>query len=147
MRVKLLIAAIALSATSATLALAEGPRIGQVKTVSGEAMIVRDGSRSAAKPGDAVYARDIIATGEKGSIGISFVDNTVFSAGPNSELALDQFRIDATGGEMLADMRRGTLSVVSGDITKKSPGAMKIKTPNAVLAVRGTTFALQVVGR
>jgi len=45
---------------------------------------------------------------------------------------------------MLADMRRGTLAVVSGDIARSSPGAMKIKTPTAILGVRGTTFAVQV---
>jgi hypothetical protein len=71
----------------------------------------------------------------------------VFSTGPNSQIGLDEFRFDpATGGEMLASMPRGTLSVVSGEITKKSPGALKIMTPTAVLGVRGTTFAVQVVG-
>jgi hypothetical protein len=47
---------------------------------------------------------------------------------------------------MLADMRKGTLAVVSGDITRSTPGAMKIKTPTAVIGVRGTTFAVQVYG-
>jgi hypothetical protein len=144
MLAKSLITALALLAASTTLAAADGQRIGQVKTVAGEVAIVREGARVAAKPGDPVYAKDVIETGDKGSVGVTFLDNTVFSAGPNSQLALEQFRIDANGGEMLTEMRRGTLSVVSGDITKKSPGAMKIKTPNAVLAVRGTTFALQV---
>jgi hypothetical protein len=128
-------------------AAAEGPRIGQVKTVSGEATILRDSARLPAKPGDPVYTKDIVETGEHGSIGISFVDNGVFSAGPNSQIGLDEFRFDAArGGEMLASMPRGTLSVVSGEITKKSPGALKIKTPTAMLGVRGTTFAVQVVG-
>lgn len=140
------IIAAALLAASATVAAAEGPRIGQVKTVSGPAAIVRAEARHAAKPGDPIYAKDVIETGDKGSIGITFVDNTVFSAGPNSQLALDQFRLDPSGGEMLAEVKQGTLSVVSGEITKRSPGAMKIKTPNAVLGVRGTTFAVQVVG-
>jgi hypothetical protein len=128
-------------------AAAEGPRIGQVKTVSGEAMILRNSARLPAKPGDPVYTKDIVETGEHGSIGISFVDNSVFSTGPNSQIGLDEFRFDAVnGGAMLASMPRGTLSVVSGEITKKSPGALKIKTPTAMLGVRGTTFAVQVVG-
>src|ERR1700687_571301 len=132
---------------TALAAAAEGPRIGQVKTVSGEVMIRRDSARVPVKPGDPVYTKDIVETGEHGSIGISFVDNSVFSTGPNSQIGLDQFRFDAaTGGEMLANMPRGTLSVVSGEITKKSPGALKIKTPTAMLGVRGTTFAVQVVG-
>jgi hypothetical protein len=44
----------------------------------------------------------------------------------------------------LADMRKGSLTVVSGDITRGSPGAMKIKTPTSILGVRGTTFAVRV---
>ena len=128
-------------------AAAEGPRIGQVKTVGGEVVILRDAARLPVKPGDPVYTKDIVQTGEHGSIGISFVDNSVFSTGADSEIDLDEFHFDATsGGEMLASIPRGTLSVVSGEITKKSPGALKIKTPTAILAVRGTTFAVQVVG-
>jgi hypothetical protein len=131
---------------TAVSASAEGPRIGQIKTVGGEAVILRGSERLPVKP-DPVYTKDIVETGEHGSIGISFVDNSVFSTGPNSQIGLDQFRFDAaTGGEMLASMPRGTLSVVSGEITKKSPGALKIKTPTAMLGVRGTTFAVQVVG-
>ena len=128
-------------------AAADGPRIGQVKTVGGEVVILRDSARLPVKPGDPVYTKDIVQTGEHGSIGISFVDNSVFSTGPDSEIDLDEFHFDAaSGGEMLASMPRGTLSVVSGEITKKSPGALKIKTPTAILAVRGKTFAVQVVG-
>jgi hypothetical protein len=105
---KSIITALAIVAATATGAAAEGPRIGQVKTVSGEAAVVRDGARYIAKPGDVVRTGDVVETGDKGSIGITFVDNTVFSAGPNSQLALDQFRLDPTGGEMLAEMKRGT---------------------------------------
>jgi hypothetical protein len=132
---------------TAVSAAAEGPRIGQVKTVGGEVIILRDSARVPVKPGDPVYTKDIVETGEHGSIGITFVDNSVFSTGPDSQIGLDQFRYDAaSGGEMLASIPRGTLSVVSGEITKKSPGALKIKTPTAMLGVRGTTFAVQVVG-
>ena len=148
MKLKSLIGAIALLAAAARPAAAEGPRIGQVKTARGEAVILRDTVRLPAKAGDLVYAKDVVETGEHGSIGITFIDETVFSTGPNSELALDQFRFDspAAGGEMLADMRRGTLSVTSGNITKKGPDALKIRTPTAMLGVRGTTFVVQVVG-
>jgi hypothetical protein len=111
-------------------------------------MILRDQAKLPVKAGDPIYAMDTIETGEHGSIGITFIDNTVFSAGPNSEVALAKFSFEPTGsgGEMLADVHRGTLSVVSGDITKRTPGALKIKTPTAVLGVRGTTFAVQVAG-
>ena len=127
-------------------AIAAEAQIAQVKTASGGASIIRGGGPVIASPGDALYVSDVIDTGPNGTIGITFVDNTVFSAGPGSQLALQQFRFDSSNfrGEMLADMRKGTLTVVSGDIPRTAPGAMKIKTPTAVLGVSGTTFAVQV---
>jgi hypothetical protein len=124
----------------------EASPIAQVKKVTGEAVIVRSGERRPAGLGDLLLVKDVIETGPDGAIGITFVDNTVFSAGPNSQLALDEFQFDSSNfrGSMLADMRRGPLAAVSGDITRSSPGAMKVKTPTAVLGVRGTTFAIQV---
>jgi hypothetical protein len=137
-----------------SLAIAGAPRaaevspIAQIKKVTGEVALLRSGERRPALIGDALFEKDVIETGSDGGIGITFVDNTVFSTGPNSRLALDEFQFDSNNfqGSMLADMQRGTLAVVSGDVTRSSPGAMKIKTPTAVLAVRGTTFAVQVYG-
>ena len=128
---------------------ADAPAIAQVKTATGQVVVLRAGQPLPANVGDKLFEKDVIETGPDGAIGVTFVDNTVFSAGPNSQLALDEFQFDSSNfrGSMLADMRQGTLSVVSGDITRSSPGAMKIKTPTAVLGVRGTTFAVQVNGR
>ena len=131
---------------AATAAAAQGPRIGQVKTAAGEVDVVRGGQRLLLKIGDPVYEKDTIETGRDGSVGITFTDNSVFSTGPDSRLALDQFSFDSSNfnGSMLADMQKGTLNVVSGDIARSSPGKMQIKTPTAILGVRGTTFAVQV---
>jgi hypothetical protein len=128
-------------------AAAQGQRIGQIKTATGEAFIMRGGQRLPAKVGDPVYESDAIETGAAGSaLGLTFVDGTVFSTGPETQIALSQFRFDPGNakGELLADVKKGTLSVVSGDITRSSPGAMKIKTPTAILGVSGTTFAVKV---
>jgi len=125
-----------------------GTPIAQVKTVAGQVVIQRSGQRLPANIGDPLFEKDVVETGPDGGIGITFVDNTVFSAGPNSQLALDEFQFDSNNfrGSLLADIRQGTLAVVSGDIARSSPGAMKIRTPTAVLGVRGTTFAVQVYG-
>jgi hypothetical protein len=125
---------------------ADGPQIAQVKTVEGVAFIVRDGSRITAKPGDLLYQQDIVETAADGAIGFTFIDNTVFSAGPGSQIALEQFRYDSSNfhGEMLVALRKGSLTAVSGDITRATPGAMKIRTPTAILGVSGTTFAVKL---
>ncbi|HJU14913.1 MAG TPA: FecR family protein [Stellaceae bacterium] len=127
-------------------AAAQNPEIALVEKASGKVTVLRDGHPLRLRAGDPLYQKDVVETGPDGSVGITFNDNTVFSTGPNSQLALDQFQFDpgTAHGAMLAELRKGTLSVVSGEIPHGSPGAMKIKTPNAVLGVRGTTFAVRV---
>lgn len=122
-----------------------GPRIGQVKTVSGDAAIVRDGVRTTPKIGDPIYRNDVIETGD-GTIGVTLIDNSVFSTGPGTRLALPEFHFEptATTNSMLAELRKGTLTVVTGDLPHSGPEAMKIKTPTSILGVRGTTFAIEV---
>jgi hypothetical protein len=125
---------------------AQSPQIAQVKTVSGKVYIQRSGARVSVKAGDALFEQDTIDTGTDGAIGITFIDNTVMSTGPNSEVALEEYKFDSNNfnGSMLTDLRKGTLSMVSGDIAKSSPAAMKVKTPAAILGVRGTHFVVQV---
>jgi hypothetical protein len=141
-----ILAALLLALVAAGPVFGEQVQIGQVKTATGAATIVRGGAHLPAKPGDPVYQSDVIETGADGGIGITFIDNSVFSTGPNAQLALDQFSFDVKtlDGSMLAELRKGTLTVVSGDITHHTPGAMRIKTPSAILGVRGTTFAVEV---
>ena len=138
--------AAALLIAAAGIVRAEEAPIAQIKKITGQATILRSGERRPASVGDKLFVKDVIETGPDGAIGLTFVDNTVFSAGPDSQIALAEFQFDSTNfrGAMLADMRRGTLAVVSGDIPRSSPGAMKVKTPTALLGVRGTTFAVQV---
>jgi hypothetical protein len=125
---------------------AQNPQIAQVKTVSGQVSVQRGGAIAPVKVGDPLFEKDVIDTGADGAIGVTFIDNTVMSAGPNSEMALEQYRFDSNNfsGSMLTDMRKGTLNMVSGDIAKSSPTAMKVRTPAAILGVRGTHFAVEV---
>jgi len=36
------------------------------------------------------------------------------------------------------------LAIISGQIAKRSPDAMKVRTPTTILGVRGTKFAIKV---
>lgn len=135
-----------LLAVSGSAANADNSQVAQIKTVSGQAEIVRNGARVAARIGDPLYEKDTIDTGGDGSIGITFIDNTVMSSGPNSEIVLEDYKFNSSDfkGSMLTDMNRGTVSMISGDIARSSPGAMKVKTPTAILGVRGTRFVIEV---
>jgi hypothetical protein len=142
------IAALLLAPMLVAPAVAQAPRIGQVTDAAGAASILRGGAHVAARPGDPVYQGDVVETGADGRIVITFLDSTRFSTGPESQLALPQFQFDTSTqrGSMTAEIRQGTLGVVSGAITHNTPGALHIKTPTSVLGVRGTTFGIQVTG-
>ena len=120
--------------------------IGQIKKLSGKVHILRGGQQVNAVAGDGVRQQDTIVTGVDGSVGITFIDNSRFSTGPNSQLELSRFRFDTTTheGEFTADLKQGTLSVVSGQLAKHSPQQMKVRTPSSLLAVRGTSFLIKV---
>jgi hypothetical protein len=88
----------------------------------------------------------VVKTGSDGSVGITMTDNSLLSAGPNSVLALDRYEFDevTSEGHFDASLGKGTLAVVSGRLAKQSRDAMKIRTPAAVLGVRGTELLVSV---
>jgi hypothetical protein len=123
-----------------------GAEIGQIKNVTGEVRLIRNNLSQPAKAGDLLEQADILTTGPASSVGITFIDNSRFAAGPNSRLELKQFHFNPTTheGTFLTEIHRGTLAVTSGQIAKRSPEAMKVRTPTTILGVRGTKFAVQV---
>ncbi len=127
-------------------ALAQGAQIGWLKTVSGTVTVQRAGTATPAAIGMPLQKGDIIETGDDGSAGVTLADNSTFSAGPRSKVSVDEFDYDSSTlkGNSLTNLQRGTLSASSGDIARGTPGAMRVRTPSAVLAVRGTTFLVRV---
>jgi hypothetical protein len=120
--------------------------IGKIKVVAGEVTVERAGKPIPAALGAPVYQSDRITTGRNGSVGVLLDDDSRLSLGPNSSIALDKFEFDLATDDGSADVSisKGTLSVVSGKLVKKTPGALKVRTPAAILAVRGTEFSVKV---
>ena len=57
-----------------------------------------------------------------------------------------RYEFDSTtnAGRFDASLQRGTLAVVSGRLAKQSADAMTVRTPTAILGVRGTEFVVSV---
>ena len=120
--------------------------VGQIKVATGQVSVDRKGQSLPGKVGMPLETDDVVRTGVDGSVGITMRDNSLLSAGPNSILSLERFEFDpiTNEGRFDAQLRRGTLAVVSGRIAKKTPQAMTVRTPSAVLGVRGTEFVVSV---
>jgi hypothetical protein len=121
---------------------------GMIKVSKGAVSIERDGQRMAAAVGTPVMVADRLRTGDDGSVGLTLRDNTLLSAGPNSLLVVDKFAYDnaAQDGKMALTIRKGTLSVASGKIAKRTPESVDFHTPTSILGVRGTEFVIEVGG-
>jgi hypothetical protein len=118
--------------------------IGQVKVAKGMVTIERGGQSTSATVGARVQDSDTIRTGADGSAGITLADDSLLSIGPDSVLSLDRYAFDPTTnrGRFDTSLNKGTLAVISGRIAKQSPDAMTVRTPAAVLGVRGTEFVV-----
>jgi hypothetical protein len=142
---RFLAAALLLGAAAAS---ADDDAAGMFKVVRGSVTVQRQGGSLPAAVGMAVYPSDRIATGADGSAGISFKDNALLSLGPSSQLDLDRFSFNSTTHEGVFEttLNSGKLAVVSGKIAHQQQDAMKVRTPNSVLGVRGTKFLVEVGG-
>src|SRR6185312_1906350 len=116
--------------TAAVLTLATGgaaaqtdSRIGTVKTVRGDARILEAGDAQRAAVGSAVRQDDVIETGKDGALGLTFIDDTTLSLGPNSRITLSKVVFDPDKGHFafLASLAGGTFMFISGGIARLSP--------------------------
>lgn len=136
------VAVLALAATG----FARADDVGQVKVAKGTVHVERDGKRLPAAVGMAIRQSDKLITGADGSAGVTFSDNSLLSTGPNSVLVVERYTFDTTthAGAFDASLKKGTLAVVSGKMVKQSPDSMRVRTPAAIMGVRGTEFVVQV---
>ena len=120
--------------------------IGQVKNLEGDVQVERSGKQMTLGLGDRLEQHDVVLTGPDSKVGITFVDNTRLSAGPNSRIEIAKFNFNETTheGNFLTRIKSGSMAITSGYIAKSHPDAMQVKTPTSVLAVRGTRFLVKV---
>lgn len=120
--------------------------IGRVRSLEGEASILRGGTFVPLAVGVAVERGDRVRTGKPGAVGIVLNDETSISLGSGSELALVGFAYEPKAGRfaLVVRMAKGTFSYLAGMIGKLAPGAIQLQLPNATIAVRGTRLLIQI---
>lgn len=121
--------------------------IGEVTLHTGVATIDRqDGDKGIeVKKELDVFSYDTLKTG-KGKVGIEFIDETRVDVTEHSKLLIDEFVYDPNTktGKLSLKAKLGTVRYASGQIAKNSKQNVKITTPTATIAVRGTDFAMTI---
>lgn len=119
--------------------------IGQVEQIQGAVQAIRAGGASARlNQGDPVFQGDVIQTAANSTIGITFVDGTVFSLSPNARMTLDELVYSAGGGNsMTMSILTGTFAFITGQVAPT--GNMTVNTPVAAIGIRGTTLSGEIL--
>ena len=118
--------------------------IGSVTEASGTAIIKRGKDTIQIAKGTLIETNDKIET-KNGKVKIVFKDDTNVTVTESSSLVIDDFVYDPKSGAGKLGLKAaaGTVRYVSGNIAK-DPKNVKINTPTAAIAVRGTDFVMAV---
>ena len=118
--------------------------------VGQEAKIARDKDTITVGKGTGINMNDVITT-SKAKLGLTFEDNTKVAITPQSKLVIDDFVYDPNSGtgKLAMNVAMGTVRYASGAIAKNSRENVRLRTPTATIAVRGTDFTMTVdeIGR
>ena len=118
--------------------------IGHVTKLAGNATAIRNGVSIILNQGDNVNKGDVVQSGSDSTLGITFIDGTVFGLASNAKMVLNEMVYDPNGSDnkSLLSLVQGTISFVAGATAKK--GDMKVDTPVATMGIRGTAVLVEI---
>ena len=102
---------------------------------------VSNGSKEL-KTGDKIYLGDTILSGTNSGAQLLLLDQSTFTIGSDSEVVMDTFIYDPKNndGKIVSIVKKGSLKVISGLISKKNPDNLIVEVPEGTLGSRGTEF-------
>jgi hypothetical protein len=132
--------------TTSTIAVAKDSS-GMVVASRGEVIALSDGGSRELKQGDFIYVNDEIMTTNRSFIVLQFEDGAKVTVRPDSTLIIEQYLYNGTDAdEAELNLVAGGLRVITGAMAKTNPENYKVRTPVALMGVRGTEFSIILCG-
>ncbi|MGE5157857.1 MAG: VCBS domain-containing protein, partial [Gemmatimonas sp.] len=121
-----------------------GDVIGHVTKLVGSATVIRNGVSIILNMGDNVEKGDVVQCGSDSTLGLTFIDGTVFGLSANARMVLNEMVYDPNGSNnsSLLSLVAGTITFVAGETAKH--GDMKVDTPVATMGIRGTAVLVEI---
>ena len=144
---KLLVGFVLIAAMSvSTLAVAQDSS-GMVVASRGEVIALSNGGSRELKQGDFIYVNDEILTSGRSFAVLQFTDGAKVTVRPDSTLIIEQYLYAGTDDDAATlNLVSGGLRVITGAMAKTNPENYKVKTPVALMGVRGTEFSIMLCG-
>jgi hypothetical protein len=120
---------------------------GMVVASRGEVIALANGGSRELKQGDFIYQNDEIITSAKSFAVLQFVDGAKVTVRPDSTLIIEQYLYAGNDNdEATLNLVSGGLRVITGAMAKTNPENYKVRTPVALMGVRGTEFSVMLCG-
>jgi len=148
MKLSRVIASLALvtSLTLSTVAIAQDSS-GMVVASRGEVIAMSNGGSRELKQGDFVYVHDEIMTSNRSFAVLQFTDGAKVTVRPDSTMIIEQYLYAGNDSdEATLNLVEGGLRVITGAMAKSNPENYKVRTPVALMGVRGTEFSIMLCG-
>ena len=143
---KFMVLAAALAGFSAPV-VAQEDSTGMVVASRGEVIALSNGGSRELKQGDFIYVNDEIITSNRSFAVLQFEDGAKVTVRPDSTLIIETYLYNGDGNdEATLSLVEGGLRVITGAMAKSNPENYKVKTPVALMGVRGTEFSVMLCG-
>ena len=143
-KILFLVSFLVLFCTSLLSAQITSPKVGEVIGQMGTTWNERDGQTQNTAMGYELQMNDFLQTGEDGGMILSYVDETKFTMGPNTELVIDEFAFDTSVVPielaMNISVNVGSFTYESGSVSALG-GEVNINAGFATVTVQGTAFS------
>lgn len=141
MRPRRLLASTAVAVLASLPLSAKAEVIGAATAVQPDAMQTPDGAaQRALAAGDPINLLDLLQTSPTGLAIVMFADESTLSVGPGSEVLIDEFVYDGTGGSLSMELG-GIARYIGGRISKEED--VEIETQHGTVGIRGGMVAIE----
>ena len=136
-----------IDALSASTLVAAPDSTGMVVASRGEVIALSNGGSRELKQGDFIYIDDEIMTTNRSFVVLQFEDGAKVTVRPDSTLIIEQYVYNGNADDAAElNLVSGGLRVITGAMAKSNPENYKVRTPVALMGVRGTEFSVILCG-
>ncbi len=124
-----------------------GGDTGMVLTSRGTVTAEISGEQRPLKQGDDIFVNDRIVTADKSFVVLQFADGARVSLLSNSAMVIEKYHYNETEQDVATlSLEAGGLRIIAGAMATSNPGGYKVRTPVALMVVRGSEFAMMLCG-
>jgi hypothetical protein len=115
-------------------------QIAQVVAIRGTVLTTQE-----LKQGDLVEVGQTVVTAQRAFVVLQFKDGARVTVRPNSTMIIEEYSYLEGEDAVELNLVQGGMRVITGAIAKSDPEAYKVRTPVALMGVRGTEFSVQLL--